>query len=174
MTADELTKLAGVVAVFISSLLGILTWRENRRKGVRETTQQRTDREAAERGADLAMNDSQLRYFIESLRSDREKDREEMTRLSTRIESLETRLQAEQVTTIDLRATLAQAKVTIDDLNTKNSRLAARVEELEVRNKALDNQVASEDRADARSEREQDRQDVRDNRRDERERNRPS
>lgn len=174
MTADELTKLAGVLGVFVSALLGILTWRENQRKGVRETTQHRTDREATERGADLAMNDSQLRYFIESLRADREKDRAEMVRLSARIESLEARLQAEQETTIDLRTSLSQAKATIDDLNTKNLRLAARVEELEGRNKARDNQVASEDRADARSEREQDRQDSRDDRRDERERrNRP-
>jgi len=115
VTADELTKLAGVLGVFVSALLGILTWRENQRKGVRETTQQRTDREATEREGDLKRYDDGMWKRQDDMAKTIE-------RLETRVESLETRLQAEQVTTIQLRADLAVANGTIRDLTTQNQR----------------------------------------------------
>jgi len=176
MNGDELTKFAGGFGIIVSALLGLLTWRENQRKGSRETTQQREDREAAEQSSNLAMNDSQLRYFIESLRSDREKDRAEMVRLAARIDSLETRLQAEQATSLELRADLATANGTIRDLTSQNQRQAEELTRLRSQIDELQGREKAEDRADARSERAQDRQDTRaarqdtrNNRHDERE-----
>jgi len=115
MTTDELTKLAGVLAVFVSSVLGILTWRENQRKGTRETTQQRVDRESAER-------DSDLKRYDDGMWKRQEDMAKTIDRLETRVESLETRLQAEQVTTIQLRADLAVANGTIRDITAQNQR----------------------------------------------------
>lgn len=123
MTADELTKLAGVLGVFVSALLGILTWRENQRKGVRETTQQRTDRESAEREGDLKRYDDGMWRRQDDMAKTIE-------RLETRVESLETRLQAEQVTTIQLRADLAAANGTIRDLTIQNQRQAGELTRL--------------------------------------------
>jgi len=115
VTADELTKLAGVLGVFVSALLGILTWRENQRKGVRETTKERTDRESSQREGELKRYDDGMWKRQDDLVKTVE-------RLEQRVESLETRLQAEQVTTIALRADLAVANVTIRDLTTQNQR----------------------------------------------------
>ncbi len=115
MTADELTKLAGVLGVFVSALLGILTWRENQRKGVRETTQQRTDRESAER-------DSDLKRYNDGMWKRQDDMTKTIERLETRVESFETRLQAEQITTSELRADLAVANGTIRDLTAQNQR----------------------------------------------------
>lgn len=123
MTADELTKLAGVLGVFVSALLGILTWRENQRKGVRETTQQRVDRESAER-------DSDLKRYDDGMWKRQEDMAKTIDRLETRVESLETRLQAEQVTTIQLRADLAMANGTIRDLKSENQRQAGELTRL--------------------------------------------
>ncbi len=117
MTTDELTKLAGVLAVFVSSVLGILTWRENQRKGTRETTQQRVDRESAER-------DSDLKRYNDGMWKRQDDMTKTIERLETRVESFETRLQAEQVTTSELRADLAAANSTIRDLTSQNQRQA--------------------------------------------------
>jgi len=123
MTTDELTKLAGVLAVFVSSVLGILTWRENQRKGTRETTQQRVDRESAER-------DSDLKRYDDGMWKRQEDMAKTIDRLETRVESLETRLQAEQVTTIALRADLAVANGTIRDITAQNQRQAGELTRL--------------------------------------------
>lgn len=68
--------------------------------------------------------DKQTWEYVEGLRV-------EMTRLAARVETLETRLQAEQTVTAELRADLAQANATIRTLTAENQRQGQRIAELE-------------------------------------------
>lgn len=116
MTADELTKLAGVLGVLISALLGILTWRENQRKGVRETTQQRTDREATEREGDLKRYDEGLWRIVGELRGDLVTVKQELSAVRQEV----TGVQRENG---EMRADMVQANMTTRTLTAENERL---------------------------------------------------
>lgn len=121
MTPDNISKLAGSLAGLVTVLLGFLTYRELQRQATRkaaqETTKERTDRESSQREGELKRYDDGMWKRQDDLVKTVE-------RLEQRVESLETRLQAEQVTTIELRADLAVANGTIRDLTNQNQRQA--------------------------------------------------
>lgn len=117
MTADELTKLAGGLGVIVSALLGILTWRENQRKGLRESTAQRIDRETAERQGDYERIDKRTQEFIVL-------QTQELARLAVRISDLERRLDEERQKTNALQGKFDDATLTIKDLTRQNERQA--------------------------------------------------
>lgn len=124
MTPDDVPKIATGVGGIVTAILGYLTWRENQRKGERETTEQRTDHEMKERKDDLDRNDAGVRYLMDQFR-------EEIVRLKADVDVLRQRLERSETRELETRADLTLANVTIRTLTKENERLAARVAELE-------------------------------------------
>ncbi len=119
MNPTLLSVLGGSLIAAVSLLLTTRQWYLHRND---ETKKERESREERDSAATLQREqsrsdrlDKQTWEYVEGLRV-------EMTRLAARVETLEVRLQAEQVVTTELRADLAQANGTIRDLKSQNQR----------------------------------------------------
>jgi len=119
MNPTVISALTGTVIAAVSLLLTARQWYLHRGD---ETKKQRDEREtqatqaAAQREESrIDRLDKQTWEYVEGLRV-------EMTRLAARVETLESRLQAEQAITAQLRADLAVANGTIRDITAQNQR----------------------------------------------------
>jgi len=119
MNPTVISALTGTVIAAVSLLLTARQWYLHRGD---ETKKQRDEREtqvmqaAAQREESrIERLDKQTWEYVEGLRV-------EMTRLAARVEMLESRLQAEQAITAQLRADLAVANGTIRDITAQNQR----------------------------------------------------
>lgn len=119
MNPTVISALTGTVIAAVSLLLTARQWYLHRGD---ETKKQRDEREtqatqaAAQREESrIDRLDKQTWEYVEGLRV-------EMTRLAARVEMLESRLQAEQAITAQLRADLAVANGTIRDITAQNQR----------------------------------------------------
>jgi len=127
MNPTVISALTGTVIAAVSLLLTARQWYLHRGD---ETKKQRDEREtqatqaAAQREESrIDRLDKQTWEYVEGLRV-------EMTRLAARVEMLESRLQAEQAITAQLRADLAMANGTIRDLKSENQRQAGELTRL--------------------------------------------
>jgi len=127
MNPTVISALTGTVIAAVSLLLTARQWYLHRGD---ETKKQRDEREtqatqaAAQREESrIDRLDKQTWEYVEGLRV-------EMTRLAARVETLESRLQAEQAITAQLRADLAMANGTIRDLKSENQRQAGELTRL--------------------------------------------
>lgn len=121
MNSTLLFAAIGSLTALLSLLLVTRQWYLHRDD---ETKKERESREERDIAATLQREqsrsdrlDKQTWEYVEGLRV-------EMTRLAARVDTLESRLQAEQAVTTQLRADLAVANGTIRDLTNQNQRQA--------------------------------------------------
>ncbi len=119
MNPTVISALTGTVIAAVSLLLATRQWYLHRGD---ETRKQRDERETAATQAAAQREESRIERLDKQTWEYVEGLRVEMTRLAARVETLESRLQAEQAITAQLRADLAVANGTIRDITAQNQR----------------------------------------------------